>query len=112
AKLLAELKRYDEAAAAYKDLLQQNPKDAGTHHQYAVVLMQQHRFPEALPELISAVKLDPSLGPAYGDLAVSASESKQYPLAIQALDARAKMLPETAATHFLRATAYDNLKQF
>jgi tetratricopeptide (TPR) repeat protein len=112
AQLLSELKRYDEAAASYQDLIQQNPKDAGAHHQYGVVLMQQRRFQEALPELIAAVKLDPSLVAAYGDLAVAASESKQYGLSIQALDARAKMVSETAATHFLRATAYDNLKEF
>ena len=112
AQLLSDLKHYDEAAATYKDLIQQNPKDAGAHHQYGVVMMQQHRFQDAVPELISAVKLDPGLVAAYGDLGVAASESKQYPLTIQALDARAKMVPETAATHFLRATAYDNLKQF
>jgi len=111
-QLLSDLKHYDEAAAAYRDIIQQNPKDAGAHHQYGVVMMQQHRFQDALPQLISAVKLDPVLVAAYGDLAVAASESKQYPLTIQALDARAKMVPETAATHFLRATAYDNLKQF
>jgi tetratricopeptide (TPR) repeat protein len=112
AQLLSELKRYNEAAGAYKEIIQQNPKDPGAHHQYGVVMNQQHRFQEALPELIAAVKLDPGLVAAYGDLAVAAAETKQYPLAIQALDARAKMVPETAATHFLRATAYDNLKQF
>lgn len=112
AQLLSELKRYDEAAGAYKEIMQQNANDAGAHHQYGVVMMQQHRYQEALPELIAAVKLDPSLVAAYGDLAFVASETKQYPLTIQALDARAKMVPETAATHFLRATAYDNLKQF
>lgn len=112
ARLLSELKRYDEAAAVYKDLLQQLPKDASVHHQYGVVLMQEHRFAEAQPELIAALQLDAGLTPAYGDLAVTASENKQYGLTVRVLDARAKMMPETAATHFLRATAYDNLKQF
>ena len=112
AQLLAELKRYVDAGQSYKQLIQQTPKDAGARHQYGIVLMQQHRFQEALPELIAALKIDPGLVAAYGDLAVAASESKQYALSIQALDARAKMVPETAATHFLRATAYDNLKEF
>ena len=111
-QLLAELKRYDEAAQSYKQLIQQNPKDANARHQYGVVLMQLRRFQEALPELIAALKIDPALGAAYGDVAVAASENKQYALSIQALDARAKMMPETAATHFLRATAYDNMKEF
>ena len=56
------------------------------------------------------VKLKPNLGEAYGNLAVVASENKDYQLAIRALDARAKLLPETPATYFLRATSFDNLK--
>ena len=56
------------------------------------------------------MKLKPDLGAAYGNLAVVASENKDYQLAIQVLDARAKLLPETPATYFLRATSFDNLK--
>jgi len=33
-------------------------------------------------------------------------------LAIRALDARAQLLPETAATYWLRATSYDNLRAY
>src|SRR5262249_37256289 len=85
---------------------------AHLRQQYAVVLMQLHQFPDAQKELIRALQLDGRLSEAYGDLAVCASENKQYGLALQALDARAKMLPETPGTYFLRATALDNLRQF
>jgi len=56
-----------------------------------------------------AVKLQPDLGAAYGDLAVAASENKDYPMAIRAADLRAKYLPEIPMGYFLRATAYDHL---
>ena len=45
-----------------------------------------------------------------GDLAIAASENKQYPIVIQALDLRSKLLPENPMTYFLRATAYDHLR--
>ncbi len=112
AQLLGELQRYDDAAAIYRQLVEQNPNDASVRHQYGLMLMKQHRFAAAQPELMAALKLDPGLTAAYGDLAVTASENQQYPLAIQVLDARAKLLPETPATHFLRATAYDHLRQY
>ena len=112
AELLAGLQQYEEAAAIYKKLVEQNPQDARLRHQYGIMLMKQHHFDVAQSELLAALKLDPSMVAAYGDLAVTASENQQYPLAIQVLDARAKIVPETAATHFLRATAYDHLRQY
>ena len=42
-------------------------------------------------------------------MAFAASEGKNDQLALQALDARAKITPETAPLYFLRATCYDNL---
>jgi tetratricopeptide (TPR) repeat protein len=56
------------------------------------------------------VKLKPDLGDAYGNLAVVASENKNYQLALKALDYRAKFLPESPVSYFLRATCFDNLK--
>jgi hypothetical protein len=49
------------------------------------------------------------MGEAYGDLAFVASETLNYPLCLQALDARGKFLPESPMTYFLRATAFDHL---
>jgi tetratricopeptide (TPR) repeat protein len=59
-----------------------------------------------------AVKLKPDFGAAYGDLAVAADGNKDYELAIRATDARAKFLPEIPVSYFLRATAYDHLKDY
>jgi len=73
-------------------------------------LLRQKRFPEAQQEFFIAVKFKPDLGPAWGDLAFAASENKDYALTIRALEARAKLLPEVPITYFLRASAYDHLK--
>jgi tetratricopeptide (TPR) repeat protein len=101
-----------QAEAQYRSLLSKRPDQADLHYGLANILMKQHKFPEAQSELLSALKLQPNLAEAYGSLAVTASENGNYPLAVKALAARQQFLPETPATYFLRATAYDHLKQF
>jgi Flp pilus assembly protein TadD len=103
---------YREAVQRYQALVQKHPTDPELHYALGNALMHAHDFPAAQQALLETVKLKPDLGPAYGDLALAASENKQYELAIRALDARAKFLPETPGTYFLRATCYDNLKAF
>jgi tetratricopeptide (TPR) repeat protein len=61
---------------------------------------------------MATIKLKPDLGAAYGSLAVAANETQNYPLTIKALDARAKLLPETPVSYFLRATALDHLQDY
>ena len=58
---------------------------------------------------MAAVNLKPDFGEAYWDLAVAADQNKEFALAIKALDARTKYLPELPFGYFLRATAYDHL---
>ena len=76
------------------------------------VLLKEHKFSEAEQEFISAIKLKPDLGDAYGSLALAANETQNYPLTVKALDARAKLMPETPASYFLRATALDHLHDY
>lgn len=102
--------KYDQAQALYKLLLAHDPDDAELHDSLGQILLRQKKFAEAQPEFLAAVKLKPGFGEAYGDLAFAAGENGNYPLAIQALDLRAKLLPEIPVTYFLRASAYDHLK--
>ena len=67
---------------------------------------------DAAKEFLAAIKLKPDFAEAYTGLAFAASQSKDYPLTIKALDMRAKVLPDEAITYFMRASAYDNLKDF
>jgi Flp pilus assembly protein TadD len=111
AKLYAAHQMFLQAAQHFSALARLDPKDADGHYGYGVVLMQQRNFPLAQNELQQAVSLQPDLKEAYGDLAVAASENKNYVAAVRALDARSRYLPESAATYFLRATSYDHLKK-
>ncbi len=112
ASAFVEAGQYEKAAARYQMLVEQAPQDADLRYALGSVLLKAKKFPEAQEQLLAAVKLKPVFGDAYSDLALAASENKNYPLVIQALDARAKYLPENSGTFFLRATAYDNLKAY
>ena len=101
--------KFDQAQRLYSKLLDSYPNDADLHHGLGRCLLKQRKFAEAERELARAVELKPDLGSAYGDLAVAADENRDYQLAIQAADSRAKYLPETPLTYFMRATAYDHL---
>jgi tetratricopeptide (TPR) repeat protein len=101
----------EKAAPIYAEMAQKNPDDeeilAGQGHN----LIREHRYPEAQEVLARAVKLKPEDGDAWAALAVAASQNAQYSIALQALSMRAKYLPETPGSYFLRATSYDNLHQ-
>jgi tetratricopeptide (TPR) repeat protein len=104
--------KYAEAESLYRSLLAAQPNDAELHHRCGQILMKLKNFGEAEQQFLAALKLKPDWGAAYGDLAVAANENQDYPLAIKALDMRAKYLPEIPVGYFLRATAYDHLRDF
>ena len=110
--LYVDTKRYDQAEVQYRSLLAATPNDPQVHYGLGRVLLKQRKFPEAEQELMAAIQLKPDLGPAYGDLAGIANETKNYELVIKVLDARAKILPELPIGYFLRATAYDHLREY
>jgi tetratricopeptide (TPR) repeat protein len=103
-------KKYSEAEPRYRELLKAQPKDADLHHSLGRSLLDQRKFPEAEAEFVAAVSLKPDFGEAYWDLAVAADQNKDFALAIKALDARTKYLKELPFGYFLRATAYDHLR--
>lgn len=101
-----------DAQALYKSLLAANPNDAQLHHALGQAYMKQHNFQAAQQEFLTTVRLKPEFGPAYGDLAAAANENKNYDLTIKALDIRAKLMGEMPIGYFLRATAYDHLRDY
>jgi tetratricopeptide (TPR) repeat protein len=102
----------DLAEAAYRALLVAHPNEAELHDGLGKALLWQKKSPEAQREFITTVTLKPNFGGAYYDLAFAANDNKDYPVIIRALDARAKLLPETPMTYFMRASAYDHLRDF
>jgi Flp pilus assembly protein TadD len=110
ADLYSAVGKNDQAEAAYRVLLASHPNDAALHHDLGQSLLREKKFPDAQQEFITAVTLKPDFGEAYGDLAFAASENKNYPLTLKALATRAKYLPENPLTYFLRASAFDHLR--
>jgi Tfp pilus assembly protein PilF len=110
ADLYATAGKNEQAEAMYRTLIVSHPNDADLHERRGQSLLRDKKFGDAQQEFLTAVKLKPDLGTAYGDLAFAASENKDYVLTLKALDARAKLLPEIPITYFLRATAYDHLR--
>jgi Tfp pilus assembly protein PilF len=98
------------AEGSYRLLVAAHPNDAELHRGLGQAELRQKKYADAQQEFLNTVKLKPDLGDAYGDLAFAASENKNYPLVIRALDARAKLLAEVPITYFLRASAYDHLR--
>lgn len=101
----------EKAAPIYAEMAQKHPEDEEILTGQGQNMIRQKRYPEAQEVLEKAVKLKPEDGDAWAALAFAASQSAQYSIALQALSMRAKYLPETPGTYFLRATSYDNLHQ-
>jgi len=112
AGLLMALNRDAEALPIYKQLVEQNSNDAQLHYQYGLVLTHQHRWANAEQQLLAAIKLNPNLANAYGDMAIAASQNEHYDLVLKALDVRTKLLGDNPGTYFLRATALDHLRRY
>jgi tetratricopeptide (TPR) repeat protein len=102
--------KYTEAEQQLREAAKGMPQSADAHYALGSLLMHVKKYPEAQQELLLAITLKPDMAQAYGNLAIVASENKDYQLTIHALDARGKLLPEIPFTYFLRATSYDNLK--
>jgi tetratricopeptide (TPR) repeat protein len=111
ADLCTSAGKNDLAEVAYRGLLAAHPNEAELHRSLGQALLRQKKFQEAQQEFVSALKLKPDFGEAYGDLAFAASENKDYALVIRALDARTKLLKDIPITYFLRASAYDHLRE-
>jgi len=103
-------KNYDAAVPHLQVALKAAPRDAELYYWAGQALLNMKKFPEAQKVLEVALKLKPDMGEAWGELAIAASENKNYQLCLQALEARGKFLPESPMTYFLRATTFDHLQ--
>jgi tetratricopeptide (TPR) repeat protein len=115
-RMLADLyTQTGQAARAnplYDALLEHGTPDAGLLASRGDNLIRQQRYPEAEAILKQATQQQPDLADAWSSLAFAASENHDPSTTLQALSMRAKYLPDTPATLFLSATAYDTLHQY
>ncbi len=110
ADVYADAGKFDLAETQLKSLLQKQPQNAGLYSALGHLYLKARRYPEAQGAFLAALKVKPDLKGGTWDLAVAASENKNYPLVLQALDVRARSEAETPQTYFLRATSFDHLK--
>jgi tetratricopeptide (TPR) repeat protein len=101
----------EKAAPIYAEMAQKHPEDEEILTSQGQNMIREKHYPQAQEVLEKAVKLKPEDGDAWAALAFAASQNEQYSIALQALSMRAKYLPETPGTYFLRATSLDNLHQ-
>lgn len=103
----------DRAEPLYRSLLAAHPNDAELHRGLGQALLRQRKFPEAQQELLTAVRLKRDWPDVYVDLAFAANENKNYELTVRALNGRAQLNDDMPAIcYFLRASAYDHLRDF
>lgn len=90
-------------------LLAATPNDPVVLVDHGQNLVHMLKYADALPVFRKASELDPNSGDAWSGLAFTASRTQQPQLTLEALDKRSSVMPETPATLFLRATAFDSL---
>ncbi len=120
-RLLAHLKLLGGDTAAsetlYRGLVAADPNDPTLLDDLGGVLVREQHFAEAQNLFTQAVASrsafhdDALWGEAAGHLAFAATRNNQPAVALQALSARATVLPNSPASLFLEATAHDSLHQ-
>ena len=105
-------KKYPLAEAQYRSLLANDGNNAELHDLLGRALLEQLKYAAAQSEFLVALHLKPDFAAAYADLAFAANGNNNYPLVIGALNKRGALLPETPITYFLRASAYDHLRDY
>jgi tetratricopeptide (TPR) repeat protein len=109
--------RLPEAETLDRNLLASHPNDPATLDTLGSVLVKETKYAEAQTVLTKAVSQrdafhdDVAWGEAASHLAFAASKAGHPQVTLQALDARATVLPNSASSLFLRATANDSLHQ-
>ena len=109
--------QFEDSEKIYKTLVDRNPKDPSLLDDLADAFIQQQHYPEAQVLLEKAVGMRSNFatpedwGEAAGHLAFAASKNHDPHVTLQALTARATVLPNSPSSLFLEATAHDTLHE-
>jgi cytochrome c-type biogenesis protein CcmH/NrfG len=101
----------NKAAALYPQVIAADPRNTDLLDSYGQVLIRQQKFAQAIPQFQKAAQLNPSDIDAWSGIAFASSELHQFQQELDALAHRAQLTPDTPATLFLWATAYDHLHE-
>lgn len=117
ARLYSRNNQFEKADPLYATLITASPQDPTLLDDRADALIHLHKPAEAEALLKRAMAQPNSfptqqdLGIAASHLAFAASENNDPATTLQALDIRARVLPQSASSLFLSATAHDKLHQ-
>jgi predicted Zn-dependent protease len=109
AEILAEAGDATGSDHYYAALLASHPDDAGLLISHGENLIRQLKYADAFQAYSKATQLDPADADGWSGLAFAASKTNQPAIALHALAARSKYLPDNPSTYFLWATSYDML---
>jgi Flp pilus assembly protein TadD len=118
ARLYALDNQNAQAEELFKAALAKTPADPSLLDDLGTTLVRQQKYPEAQKILEAAVALrdkfptPADFGDAAGHLAFAASKNGQPREVLQALRIRATVLPNSAPSLFLEATAHDTLHEY
>jgi len=111
AETLAWLERYDEALPLYEQAVAAAPDNLDLLAGLGFVYLQTRQYNRAIPPLAHVVQANPKRVEVLNHLVSALYLSGNLAGAIEALDRRARLVPETPGTLFLRAISYDKLGQ-
>lgn len=102
----------DKAAAIYPQVIAAEPNNTSALDSYGQVLIRKHQYAQSLSVFEQALHLQADDIDALSGIAFAAQQVGQYQQELDALTHRAQLTPNTPATLFLTATAYDHLRQY
>lgn len=111
ARTLAELERWEEAAAAFDTLTEAEPQNAQWQFELGLVRLRQGQLEAAVPAFDHAIRLRTDFVEAYNSLALALQLGGDCSATLRVLDLRARYAQETAGSYFLRAICHDRLRQ-
>src|ERR1700680_3777011 len=109
---LSDLKRFEEALAAYEQAIRLDPDDAAIYYNKSAALMDLKRYEEAVIALEQAIRLDPNDTYAYTNKGVALIELKRYEEALLALEQAIRLDPHNAVAYTDKGAALHELGRY
>jgi tetratricopeptide (TPR) repeat protein len=111
AAVMADAGDYAGSDKIYAGLIAASPDNAGLLVAHGQNLVHQQQLAEAYAAFDKATRIDPASADGWSGLAFAASKTGHPDVTVHALTMRSRYVPESSATLFLWATAYDSLHQ-
>jgi len=106
--ILMNLRRYEEALAAYEQAIRLDPNFARAYNGKGLTLNSLKRYEEAIAAFEQAIRLDPNNAEAYNFKGIALNSLKRYEEALAALEQAIRLDPNNALVYsFKGLTLYD-----